>query len=248
MSGRLDLGRPAGSRAQSNVVGVAVLLGITVVALGALTASIGLAVDAGAGTADATRVADGMDRALRPVEVTGGHVGTVRATDGTLRTVDRDVRVLNDSGTVARIEADALVYETDGQRVAFLAGAVVRGEGHAARLVSEPPVVATPDGEVLVVGVAALGEDRTTVSFGGAPVHLRTNVTHERRTLGEDEYRLAVETATPAAWRSYFEEFGATVTSRDIDGDGVDSVVATFPDERTAYLVVHALHLEVGDA
>ncbi|MFC4405339.1 DUF7289 family protein [Haloarchaeobius iranensis] len=238
----------AGSgRAQSNVVGVALLLGITVVSLGVLTASIGLAVDAGTGAADAARVGDDVDDALRPVEVTGEHVGTVRATDGQLRTVARDLRVLNESGTVARLEADALVYETDGHRVAFLAGGVVRGEGSGARLVTEPPVVASPDGEVLVVGVATLGADRRTVSFAGEPVRLRTNVTHDRRTLGAGTYRVAIETETPAAWRSYFRDLGATVTDRDLDGDGVDSVVATFPNERTAYLVVHALHLEVGN-
>ncbi|WP_440990658.1 DUF7289 family protein [Haloarchaeobius baliensis] len=242
------LHRSRADRGQSNVVGVALLLGITVVALGVLTASIGLAVDAGTGAADAARVGDDVDDALRPVEVTGEHVGAVRATDGQLRTVARDVRVLNDSGTVARLEADALVYETDGQRVAFLAGGVVRGEGSGARLVTEPPVVASPDGSVLVVGVATLGADRTTVDFAGEPVRLRTNVTHERRALGPGEYRLAIETETPAAWRSYFRDLGATVTDRDLDGDGVDSVVATFPDERTAYLVVHALDLEVGGA
>jgi flagellin-like protein len=240
--------RPPADRGQSNVVGVALLLGITVVALGVLTASIGFAVDSGTGAADAARVGDDVDDALRPVEVTGEHVGSVRATDGQLRTVGRDVRVLNDSGIVAHLEADALVYETDGQRVTFLAGGVVRGEGSGARLVADPPVVASPDGDVLVVGVATLGADRRTVSFAGEPVRLRTNVTHDRRALGSGEYRLAIETETPAAWRSYFRDLGATVTDRDIDGDGVDSVVATFPDERTAYLVVHALHLEVGDA
>ncbi|MCT9095697.1 hypothetical protein [Haloarchaeobius sp. HME9146] len=239
-------GTTRSSRAMSSVIGVALLLGITVLALGALTASIGLAVENGAAAADASRVSDGLDSALRPVEVTGSHVGRIQATDGTLRTVPRTVRLLNDSATVATVEADALVYESGSHRVAFLAGAIVRGDGPGARMARDPPVVASAGGDVLVVGVATLDES-AAMSLAGHPVSLRTNVSHDRRQLRADEYRLAVETTTPAAWRDYFEDLGATVTSRDLDGDGTESVVATFPGERTVYLVVHDLSLEVGE-
>ena len=58
---------------------------------------------------------------------------------------------------------------------------------------------------------------------------------------------MAVETATPAAWRAALREAGAEVVDvRDTDGDGVPSVVARFPGERTAYLVVHEMRLEVA--
>ncbi|WP_435335174.1 DUF7289 family protein [Haloarchaeobius sp. TZWWS8] len=236
----------ADERGQSNVIGVALLLGITVVALGALTASIGVAVEEGAASADASRVIDGMDAALRPVQVTGSHVGDLHATDGRLRTVSRTVRLLNDSGTVESVEADALVYESGGQRVTFLSGGIVRGDGPGARMARAPPFVAAPGDGVLVVGVATLDE-RAAVSIGGQPVTLATNVSHSRRTLPEDTYRLAVETETPAAWRTHFEEMGATVTSRDIDGDGVESTIATFDGDRVAYFVVHSMRLDVGD-
>jgi hypothetical protein len=36
------------------------------------------------------------------------------------------------------------------------------------------------------------------------------------------------------------------VTRRDVDGDGVPSVVAQFPGDREGYLVVHDMHLEVN--
>lgn len=58
-------------RGQSHVVGVALLLGISVVALGSLTVVVGSLVDAGTASANAMRVADEMDGALRPVETTG---------------------------------------------------------------------------------------------------------------------------------------------------------------------------------
>ncbi|WP_435360550.1 DUF7289 family protein [Haloarchaeobius sp. DFWS5] len=236
-----------GMRAQSHVIGVALLLGITVLALGTLTASIGVAVDSGAATADANRVTDDLDAALRPVEVTGTHVGRLHATDGRLGTVSRTVRLLNDSGTVQTVEANALVYESGSERVTFLAGGIVRGDGHAARMVEAPPVVAASGDSVLVAGVATVGTETASVSIGGQPVTLYTNVSHERTELPRDHYRLAVETTTPAAWREYFESLGATVTSRDIDGDGVESTIASFDGQRPAYLVVHALRLGLNE-
>ncbi len=250
-------------RAQSTVVGVAVLLGITMVSLGVLTASIGAVVQENAASADAGRVAADMDTALAPVETTGPHRGRVSFTAGRLSTTDRTMRVLNDSGVVATERVDALVFESGRRRVAFDAGAVVRGDGDDAQFYTDPPIVSSQ--RVLVVGVARLdgggggsgpngtGDHGETqrVSIGGndaTTVGLRTNVTHHRTALGRGHYRVAVETETPDAWESYFRRQGANTTRRDFDGDGIDSVVATCPGNRTAYLVVHDMHLEVRDA
>jgi flagellin-like protein len=234
-------------RAQSDVVGVAILLGITVVALGALTAGIGTVVQQNAAGADAARVADGFESALRPVETTGVRRGRVAFSAGQLRVVERDLRVSNGTAT-RRVAVDALVYESGQRRVAFLAGAIVRGDGAGARVVREPPIVASRGtGGVLVVGAPRL--DAATVGVGGrdgVETVLRTNVSHERTRLGTGRYRVAVETATPAAWRVALTEAGGRVTAtRDLDGDGVESVVARFPGRRLAYLVVHEMDLEV---
>jgi len=74
---------------------------------------------------------------------------------------------------------------------------------------------------------------------------LRTNVTHERTALGTGEYGIAIETTTPAPLERWFREQNATVSRRDFDGDGVESVVARYPGRREGYLVVHDVHLEV---
>lgn len=232
-------------RGQANVVGVAILVGVTVVALGTLTASIGAVVEEDAARADARRVADGLDTALEPIEATGPRRGTVAFTDGELTPVERQVRVLNESGVVATVDADALVFEAGTRRVTYLAGAVVRGRSPGATMRTEPPITASRAGGALVVGVARLGDGLDPVG-GGGRVALRTNVTHERTALGDGTFRVAVETTTPRPWRTYFEEAGATVTTRNIDGDGTPSVVARYPGERTAWLVVHALRAEVG--
>lgn len=237
----------ADGRGQSHVVGVALLLGVTIVALAALTAGVGTVVEDTAETADAARVADGLERALRPVETTGTRRGEVSFSAGRVGTVERDLRVLSGS-TTRRIRVDALVYEHGDRRVAFLAGAVVVGEGAGARLRRRPPITASREGGVLVVGAPRLNASGGSVGgTGRIRVPLRTDVTHRRIPLGRGRYRVAVETATPAAWAEAFRRLGATLLDRrDFDDDGVDSVVARFPGTRTAYLVVHDMRLEVG--
>lgn len=233
------------ARGQSAVVGVALLLGLTMLSLGVLTASVGTVVQSNAAAADAGRVAADLDSALEPVEATGPGEGTVSFTEGNLHRVDRTVRVLNDSGVVASESVGGLVYENAEHRVAFLSGGIVRGTGESARFTTEPPVVSSRD--VLVVGVARLNASGPDAVGGSETrVTLRTDVSHSRRSLGNDSYRVAVETATPVAWESYFQRANATTSRQDFDGDGVDSVVADFGDARTTYLVVHDLRVEVN--
>ncbi|PSP55344.1 hypothetical protein BRC82_06230 [Halobacteriales archaeon QS_1_67_19] len=237
-------------RGQSNVVGVALLLGITVVSLGSLTAGIGAVVDGNAAAADSARVAGDLDAALAPVEATGADRGRVSFTEGRLETVERELRVLNKSGTIRTVTVDALVFSAGDRRVAFLAGAVVRGPPDNARMRTAPPITASrnrSDG-VLVVGAPALNGSVAYAASGGGSVVLRTTVSHHRTALANDTYRVAIETATPDAWRRHFRAQNATVTTRDFDGDGVVSVVAAYPGDRVAYLVVHDMRLEVRHA
>lgn len=237
------------SRGQSHVVGVAVLLGVTVASLGLLTASIGAVVQSNAAAADAGRVARGLDRAIDPVATTGVRRGRVSFTEGTLRTVERDLRVLDAGGVVARVRTGGLVFETGDRRVAYVAGAVVRGREGSSRLHAPPSLSASRGaGGVLVVGAPRLNASDVAVGGSGpTTVVLRTRVTHRRRSLGNGTYRVAVETATPRAWARFFRRRNATVvaTARHFDRDGVPSVVARFPGERAAYLVVHDVRLEV---
>jgi hypothetical protein len=226
-------------------VGVALLLALTVVAVGALTVATGDAVERGAAAADAGRVADDV---AELADVTGGS-GTVRLrfADGRLRTVDREVRVLDRGGVVRTVDVGGLVYERGRHRVAFVAGAVVRGRGDRAWVHTGPRLRAS--GGTLLVSVVALGADagRGVVAGGGTGgAALRTAPTHGRTDLPADARRVAVETETPAAWERALSAAGArAVERRDLDGDGVASVVGTFPPGERAYLAVHDLRAEV---
>jgi hypothetical protein len=236
------------SRAQSHVVGVALMLAVAVVAVGGLTAVVGSLVDGQTANADATRVADGMDDALRPLSTTGPHTGRVQFASGQLGTAERDLRVLENGSVVASVPVDALVFESADRRVAYVAGAVVRGRPDNAWFRTDPPVSGSERNGVLVVSAPRLGADGDSVAgTGSAAVTLRTNVSHDRRSLGTGRYTVAIETATPGPFVRHFRARNATVGRRDLDGDGTPSVVATFPGQRRAYLAVHDLSLEVAD-
>lgn len=233
-------------RAQSNVVGVAILLGVTVIALGALTASVGTVVDQHAAASDTRRVAGDLDDALQPVETTGVHRGDVAFTDGELALLERQVRVLNTSGVVATVDANALRFSAGSREATYLAGSVlVAGNGWAR---ARSPLAVAADPGVLVVSVPALRGDISVAASGsgsGVTRTIRSNVSHHRRSLGDAGYRVAVETEYTDAVAEQFESMGATATTRDFDGDGVQSVVASFDGVRTGYLVVHETEVTV---
>ncbi|KZN22950.1 hypothetical protein A4G99_17880 [Haladaptatus sp. R4] len=234
------------TRAQSNVVGVALLLGVVMLSLASLTASVGMVVQSNAATADSARVANDMSHALAPVETTGIHRGRISFSNGRLTTESRELRVLDDSGTVWTVETDALVFTSGNRRVTYVAGAVVRGTNDGGQMYARPPITSSRRGGVLVVGAPKLDASRkTVVSTSGESALVRTNVTHNRTTLGNGTYRIAIETRTPGAWRRYFERQNATTTVRDLDDDGIQSVVAKYPGRRFAYLVVHDMRTEV---
>lgn len=236
------------TRAQSHVVGVALLLGISVVALGGLTMAVGTVVESQTTSADVTRVADGLDTALQPARTTGPHSGEIRFTDGQLSTAERDLRVRRNGTRVADLAVDALAFETADRRVAFLAGAVVRGTAGNAWLRTSPLVTDSERTAVLAVGAPRLAAESVARSASGpTTLTLRTNVSHNRRSLGTGRYAVAIETTTPEPFSRYFRAHNASVTVRDIDGDGIESVVGTYPGVRQGYVVVHNLSLEVAN-
>lgn len=233
-----------GHRAQTAVVGVALLLALTVVAVGGLTATAGSIVDDGATTAATTRVGSDLATALGPdpeVETTIGVTG------GTIRVVNRSVWLLDSDGVVWAGHAGAVVYADGDHRVTGFAGAVVRTDGDRGRMVAPSRISPTEDG--LYVGVPVLnatGADGIATGDRRLSVTLRTDAETARETLPAGEYRIAVETPIPAAWERHFAERGAETTRRDVDGDGVPSVVASWSGARRVHLVVHDVRLRVG--
>jgi len=235
-------------RAQSHVVGAVLMVGLAVIAISGLTVGIGSLLESQAAGADAERVATALDDGLVGVERTGPYSHDVRFSGGSLGTEPRTLRLLFANGTVVSTHrVDALVFEADNNRVAFLAGATVRGRPGRAWLASEPPITSSERTGALVVGVPVLNAGNATVGgTGGVSATLHTNVSHDRRGLGTARFAVAIETATPGPFERYFRGQNATTDRRTFAGDSHESVVARYPGERMGYLVVHDLSLEVN--
>lgn len=231
MRGRL----PRRTRGQTNVVGVAVLLAMTVLSLGVLTAATGTVVEGGIAAADASRVADGF------ASFEGERVTRLTYTSGSLSVEPRTVRLLRGRATVVAVDGEALVFESGDRRVVRSAGAVVVGSGEAGTLRGYSPVVVGANR--LQVSISTLNVTQRTVVSGAGAKELvaETNASHEYRSLAPSQYALAVETATPSAWERTFERTGARTSRRDFDDDGVVSVVATFDGELAVDLAIHEL-------
>ena len=239
-------GRETTQRAQSNVVGVALLIGLTMLSLGALTATVGTVLDDNAAVGDVERVANDLDDAVAPTETTGSHAGRVTFTDGALRTEERTVRVLRDGDLVVERSTTALVYDRGDYGVTAVAGAVVRDHAGSRSMAANPPVSVSES--VIVVGVAAIEAGTIAIEGGPTTRTLDTEVSHDRVVESESgEWAVAVETPDPEPWDRSFTERGANVETREFAGDDQPSVVATFEGDRTAHVVVHHVDAEVRD-
>jgi hypothetical protein len=231
-------------RAQSTVVGVALLVALTVVAVAGTTAAVGTVIEDRAAAAGADRAVAAFDDALATGRSGPGRE-RLALPGGDLRVVERTVRIRG-GGVAVAVEVGGLVYETDagGRRVAAVAGTTLRASPAGARLVGRPPVRAR--GDDLFVSIAVLGAEPGTALDAGAAT-VRTNVSHERRRLPSTGYRIAVESRHPTAWTDRLDRLGPT-TVRDIDGDGTPSAIV---EPRTAgplRLVIHRLGAEVRAA
>ncbi|ELZ72949.1 hypothetical protein C457_03271 [Haloferax prahovense DSM 18310] len=219
------------TRGQANMVGVALLLGIGVVAIGLLTASVGGLVDAQIATADADAAADGFSSLRDGVAAGANDSYPIRVTDGDLSRVNRSVRIIPEAGTNRTYDADGYVADLGGQRVAFVGGAVVRGTGDRAVLVTPVPLSFAGDAAFLTVPV--LTADATDGGGLGGGAALRTRTTRTVTDLPTDGYAVAIETATPVAWERAFEGRGFDTSRADFDSDGTESVVAVVSGDRT---------------
>ncbi|MFB6091012.1 MAG: flagellin-like protein [Halobellus sp.] len=235
----------APDRAQTAVVGVAILLGLTVLAVAGLSAAAGSIVEGGAASAAATRVADDLETALGPAS--GPRATTLELGAGSVRVVNRSVWLFDEGGVVWAGHAGAVVYADGGHRVTGFAGAVVHRDDRGSRLLA--PSRLAPANGTLYLGVPVLnasGADGVATGGHRIDVTLRSDARARRFDLPRGRYRVGFETEHPGAWERHLRERGATTTRRDVDGDGTPSVVAAFDAPRTVHLIVHDVRLRVG--
>jgi flagellin-like protein len=231
-------------RGQSTVVGAALLVALTVVAVAGTTAAVGTVIEDRAAAAGADRAVAGFDDALA-TERGGPGRERLALPGGDLRVVERTVRIRG-GGLAVALDVGGLVYEADAgdRRITAVAGTTLRSGPTGADLVGPVPVRVR--GDDLFVSVAVLGVE-PGLALDADAVAVRTDVGHERRRLPPASYRFAVESDHPSAWVDRLDRLGPT-TVRDLDGDGTPSAVVEPRVAGPLRLVIHRLDAEVRPA
>jgi|APHM01.1.fsa_nt_gi flagellin-like protein len=235
------------ARGQSSVIGVALLLGITVVAISALTASTGALVADGVAAADTTRVSADLHQVFEPHN--DRRTTKTRLSRGTVSVRNRSIRLLAEGDDIVWSgHAGALVYRGGSRTLTAFAGAIIRQDRQTATMPGESRITVSPDALYLGVPVLnASGADAVSTSGHRLVVSFRTAARSNRIIFPTAVYKLAIETATPEIWEQHLHERGAeTITRRDIDHDGTVSLIAAFDDARRVYIVVHDVQLTVA--
>lgn len=247
-------------RRQTNVVGVVSILVLAVVALGGLTAGVGVLLQSGATTTGAEQTAATFGSAIMPAETVGTTVSDIPVENGTLYSTQRHVRIINgdqasfEPGTqtvtiVEQIRTDGLVYKTETQTVVVHGGAVLYATDGRPRVYRPPPIMADTESRIIRVGVSQrqLSEFQRSVT-GSETIRIQTTVTHRRQSFGNGSYYIAIETDYPQVWARQLRERGGTIVATRVrfEGDHADSVVVQFPNTTELRVTRHAMDIEVS--
>ncbi len=246
-------------RRRTNIAGVMSILVLAVVALGGLTAGVGVLLQSGATTTGAEQTAAAFGSAIMPAETVGTTVSDIPVENGTLYSTQRHVRIINgeqarfEPGTqtvtvVEQIRTDGLVYKTETQTVVVHGGAVLYATDGQPRVYRPPPIVADSESNIVRIGVAqrTLSELQRAVAAANT-VRIQTTVTHRRQNFENGSYYIAIETDYPQVWARQLRERGGTIvaTRARFEGDHADSVVVQFPNTTELRVTRHVLDIEV---
>ena len=211
----MNRGKPgdAAGRAQSEVLGTVLLLGLTVAVVGSTVALGGAALDDTQRTADLQRVEGAMTQLDSKASlVAHGESPSQRVSFGTGGggdlSVDHDAgrMVIAENGTgdeIVNASLGALVYERDGTRIAYQGGGVWRSDGNRSRMVSAPEfhyrtrTLTVP--LVTITENATVDGDGVVLSSGGSPVQ---RVSENPVT---DDIRVTVTGDYHEGWAAFFE-------------------------------------------
>ncbi|ELZ61425.1 MULTISPECIES: DUF7289 family protein [Halorubrum] len=201
-----------GERAQSEVLGTVLLLGLTVAVVGTTVALGGAALDDSQRTADLQRVEGAMTQVDSKASlVAHGESPSQRVSFGS---GGGDVSVDHDAGRMVIAENEtgdeivnaslgALVYERDGTRIAYQGGGVWRSDGNRSRMVSAPEFHYR--GETLTVPLVTISENTTA---NGDEVILTSEGSpngHVAQNPVVDDIRVTVTGDYHEGWAAFFE-------------------------------------------
>ena len=217
---------PSEERAQSEVIGMVMLIGLVAIAAIALMLVAGQAVSDTEADAEKDRIEQSfvqLSHAMasatengemsQEIEFEAGDSGAVTKSDaGTINITGGDV---NETLTMGAIE-----YEhEDGSIIAYQAGGVWAEQGQETRMVSAPPVTYDAADETLTLPMTTMGEEKD-LSSGPVTVSLNsTDPVREASIVEDDTVTMEIQSPYYRGWAEYFQKEGGDGTVRDIDDE-----------------------------
>lgn len=235
-----------GTRAQSAVIGVALLMVITVVSIGVLTAGTGVLVDEAGRNADVQRVTDRLLEGYEPRTLLGGSTISLPVTGGTLETVPRTIEIRRAGSPVEIFETAGIRYRRAGHSVTAVGQAILRDRGGRARFIREPRLVRVFESggkRVLSISVVLVEDTLDHTVHRAGEQRLTVMATHERRMLEPGRYAIALETTAPEAWERALEDLAKWIRIEERGEDGRYRLLVEFGRVHEVRLVV--THVEV---
>lgn len=234
------------TRGQSAIIGVALLLGLTIVSVGVLTAGTGILVDEAAQGADAQRVADRLATAYNPSTLEGATTLSLALTGGQLTTEERRITLRRSGDVVATVDTRALRFARGDHHVSVLGQAIIRGQADRARFVRDPGLVTVfgaEDDRTLSVSITSLSGQVDESMSQQTSLRLRLHGSHERRDPGAGRYSISIETATPELWEAYLADIAVSVRIEGADTSQTKVVVAELGRVSRARLIIHQVEI-----
>ncbi|GAB6878574.1 hypothetical protein JCM17823_08480 [Halorubrum gandharaense] len=223
-----------GDRGQSEVLGVVLLLGITVMVVGSTVAIGSVALSDAQSTAELERAESAMTQVDSKASLVAHGESTSQSVTVTDGDGDTEVRVDEDAGwlnisvsdgnseTNRNVPLGAVTLEHDEETVTYQGGGVWRGDGETSRMVSPPEFHYRS--ETLSLPLVTVAESGTTdgevqISDAGDPMRTFPNGEVDNPIVGGN-VTITVESEYHEAWGDFFEDRTETDVER-LDGDRV---------------------------
>ncbi|WP_255168077.1 DUF7289 family protein [Natrononativus amylolyticus] len=214
-----------GSRGQSAVLGIVLLIGI--VAIG----SIGLLVVAGEATSEIQHqsendrveqafvelsttltTASSNDDVTHEIDLAAGESGAIAKEDtGWIRIESEGIEDINH--TIGTIE-----YEGhDGTKIAYEAGGVFRETGDETRVVSGPPIHYESTTQTFTMPVTTVTGDERLGSGDVTISKYETNVHSEARIVEDESVNVVIKSEYWRGWKNYFQNQAGDTSVRGVE-------------------------------
>lgn len=219
-------GDPSKDRAQTEVIGVVLLVGmVSIAALGLMLVASG-AVSDSEGQAEKERVeqsfvqlshtmasASTNGNVPKSIEFDAGESGAITKTNAGNITIKGGNLTELDPLPIGAIE-----YEhEDGTIVAYQAGGVWAEQGNKTRMISAPPVNYDASSETLTLPISTVSEDQS-LNSGSIAIGLdRTDPVKEASIIENGSVEMTIQSPYYRGWEKYFRTQGGAGVVRNVD-------------------------------